>query len=310
MPVIHPHYPAASEVDEWCNDVAARARARLKSVHLGDGVADFRPCVRHTPGRYVTFECSDGRKFHGFWQTAPSGKGPVLLHVPGYGAEMSAHPELVSRGWNVLHINPPGYATPGGFDESKRPGGTWPVLPDTVSSLGRKGYADWLADAAAATFWALEQDCVEADRFAFFGTSQGGGTALLLASIFSPMGVRCVAADVPFLTNFALMYGKPARGAYEVAFAPLAKIEKERPGDVPAAWRAIGFIDTMSHAHRLGMPVLLTAAAEDATCPPPTIRSLFDTLPGTRSYTEIAKQGHAYTMHFLHLAEAWFRLFV
>jgi len=310
MSQIHPDYPTAAEVDAWCDDILARAADRKLKAQLGESAADYRPGIRHTHGVYVTFECAGGHTFYGYWQRTPNGRGPVLLHVPGYGAEMSAHPELVSAGYNVLHINPQGYATPDGFDESKRPNGTWPVLPDTVTSLGEKGYVDWLADAAAAALWALQQDGVDADRYAFFGTSQGGGTCVLLASIFAGRGVRCVAADVPFLTNYPLVRDLTQQGAYELTFAPLDAIAKERPDDVARAWRALGFVDTMNHVHRLTMPVLLLAGLEDGTCPPATIRSLFDALPGTRSYTEIAGQGHGYTTHFLHLAAAWFRLFV
>jgi pimeloyl-ACP methyl ester carboxylesterase len=223
---------------------------------------------------------------------------------------MSAHPELVADGYNVLHVNPLGYATPRGPDESKRPDGEWPVLSDTVSSLGAAGYVDWLAQAAAATLWALEHDAVAPDRFAFFGTSQGGGTALMLASIFRDLGVRAAAADVAFLTNMAMVYEGEPGPAYSLGLNRIDEMARERPDDVPAAWRAVGFIDTLSHVHRLTMPVLLTAGTEDGSCPAPTIRSLFEKLPGTRSYTELAGQGHGYTTPFLHLARAWFRLYV
>jgi len=310
MSALHPDYPTSKEVDDWCEGVLARARALNVRTQMGEAPYDFQPRVRHTGGAYVTFECVGGRKFYGFYQQSPSGRGPLLLHVPGYGAEMSAHPELVTQGYNVLHINPLGYATPGGFDELKRVGGTWPVLPDTVASLGERGYVDWLADASAAALWALEQGGVERNRYAFFGTSQGGGTALLLASIFSARGVRCVAADEPFLVNFPLLYAQKEPGAYEIVFGPLKRIVEERPNDLSRVWKAVGYIDTMSHVHRFKMPVLLTAGQQDATCPPVSIKSLFDALPGTRSYSEIAGLAHGYTTPFLHLIMAWFRLFV
>jgi cephalosporin-C deacetylase-like acetyl esterase len=223
---------------------------------------------------------------------------------------MSAHPELVADGFNVLHINPQGYATPKGPDESRRPAGTWPVLADTVLSLGRRGYADWLAQAAAAALWALGLDEVESARFGFFGTSQGGGTALLLSSIFRDRAVRAVAADVPFMCDFPLVHASKEPGAYGLAFGPLSQLERERPADLPAAWKALGTIDTTSHAHRLTIPVLLTAGQQDGACPPPSIRSLFDKLPATRCLCELAGQGHAYTTPFVHLARAWFRLYV
>jgi len=234
----------------------------------------------------------------------------VLLHLPGYGAEMSAHPELVADGYNVLHINPLGYATPHGPDQSKKRQDTWPVLPDTVRSMGKEGYVDWLTEAAAATLWALGQERVDDGRFAFFGTSQGGGTALLMGSIFRDRGVRAVAADVPFLTDFAWVHGNRSGGAYNLIAPPLEALAQEGADRLAAGWKALGLVDTLSHAHRLTMPVLLTAGGDDVTCPPATIRALFDRLPGTRSYTELAGQGHAYTMPFLNLTRAWMRLHV
>ena len=33
--------------------------------------------------------------------------------------------------------------------------------------------------------------------------------------------------------------------------------------DLPKAWNALGYVDTISHAHRLQIPVLLTSGSED-----------------------------------------------
>jgi len=304
-------YPTSEQVDRWCEDILARAgAAQVHGELLDTEPYAFRLGVRHTGGRYVAFESADTGRFYGFWQPCPAGPAPLLLHVPGYGAEMSAHPELVAAGYNVLHINPLGYGTPEGPDESRRPGGTWPVLADTVRTLGERGYVDWLSQAAAATLWALGREEVQPERFAFFGTSQGGGASLLMASIFRSRGVRAAAADVPFLTDFRAARRLSAPGAYSIAFQALDELVRSRPDAEAAAWRALGFIDTLSHAHRLTMPVLLVAGAEDRTCTPASIRTLFGALPGTRSYTELAGQGHAYTTPFLHLARAWFGLYV
>jgi len=304
MAPIHPDYPTPDEVDAWCEALITRAQARQVTARfVEDPIYDFRLGVRHTGGCYVVFESPDAEPFYGFWQPAPAGRGPLLFHLPGYGAEISAHPELVSQGYSVLHINPLGYATPAGPDAAKQVNGAWPVLPDTASSMGRAGYVDWLADAIAAVHWARQEQARDADRYGFFGTSQGGGTALLLASILSRQGVGCVAADLPFLVNFPLA-SERVGWVREITLS----LMKGSPDSRRAAWKALGYVDVLCHAHRLGMPVLLTAGSQDETCPPETISGLFDRLPGTRSYTEIAGQGHAYTKAFLHLAQAWFRL--
>jgi cephalosporin-C deacetylase-like acetyl esterase len=137
-----------------------------------------------------------------------------------------------------------------------------------------------------------------------------GGTSLVLSSVMRGRGVKAVAADLPFLTHFPMMSAMKYTDAYSLAFTRLEQLQKEDPGKLPQAWHALGYIDTVSHAHRLTMPVLLTAGGADAVCPPCTIKALFELLPSTRSYTELADQGHAYTVPFLPLARAWFGLHV
>jgi len=79
--------------------------------------------------------------------------------------------------------------------------------------------------------------------------------------------------------------------------------------DPGAGWRALGFINTLSHASRLTLPVLLTVGADDLVTPPDTIESLFERLPGTRSFTRLHGTGHDCTPAYMHLAAAWFRLY-
>ena len=102
------------------------------------------------------------------------------MHLPGYGHEMSAHPELVAMGYNVLHVSPLGYASPSGPQLGRMRDGIWPVLPETVDSGGEGGYAEWFVDCLVAVGWALGRAEVAAGRLSLFGTSQGGGAALLL----------------------------------------------------------------------------------------------------------------------------------
>lgn len=296
-------YPSHAEVDEWIDALWASAEASSCEVQRLDEQGYTHSFgVRHMPDhRYVEF-CADGTDpFYGYWQPAPGGPSPLLVHVPGYGAEMSMHPDLVAEGYNVLHISPLGYSTPTGSDESKMRDGRWPVLPDTLLTGAEGGYREWLKQCLLAVRWAASQPEVIENRVSFFGTSQGGGGALLLGSLFRDRGCRCVAADVAFLTGFPLGKGK---GAYAETVEGMAGMT-----DLKAGWRTLGFIDTFSHARRLTCPVLLTAAGDDETCPPETIAALFERLPSTRSYTYLAGVGHRYTVEFIPLARAWFRLY-
>jgi cephalosporin-C deacetylase-like acetyl esterase len=305
-------YPTPSQVDAWCARVLASADAiSIKVTPLPICPYDFRMGVWQcgADSRYLAFSSRKTGTFHGYWQTVPSGgPAPTLIHLPGYGAEMSAHPELVAAGYNVLHVNPLGYATPSGPDDSRRGSdGNWPVLPDTAISGGKRGYTEWLRDAVIAANWLRAQPQVQPERLGVFGTSQGGGGALLLGSLLRERGCRAVAADQPFLTGFGLMAAHAHPGAYGIVLPALATLG-EKP--YAAAWRALGLIDTLSHAHRLTFPTLLTSGALDDVCPAATIEALFALLPDSRSYTQIAGQAHGYNQYFVQLARAWFGSFV
>lgn len=312
--MLHPEYPTASEVDRFCSELVERAEQIKPTVQLLDPWRGTT-AVRNAPdARYVRIERPGCEPYYAIWQPVLSGgPAPLLVHVPGYGAEMSVHPHLVAAGFNILHVSPQAYCTPDGFNESKRSEQkTWPVLPDTITSCGERGYRDWLTDVLVAVAWGQQQPHVQPQRLAFFGTSQGGGTALLLASLMRDRGVKAVCADEPYLTGFFMMLGNTVPGAYALPLNALASVARESPQRLRQAWRALGYYDTLSHAHRLTMPTLLTAGGKDISCPLHTIRALFDRLPAqtTRNLTVFADAPHGYMPGFGELVRAWCTLYL
>ncbi len=190
--------------------------------------------------------------------------------------------------------------SPSGRNEERcGPNRTWPVLPDTIRTDARGGYKTFLAQGAMAVRWALSRPECLPDRVSFFGTSQGGGGSLLLGSVFAGRGCRCVAADEPFLTNYPQA---GFRGAYNIIEDAFREAGEAR------AWRALGFADSLSHAHRLTMPVMLTSGTVDDVCPPDTIEPLFAKLTGTKCYMSTLGMGHGHNREFTRMAAAWLDL--
>jgi cephalosporin-C deacetylase-like acetyl esterase len=302
------YWPEPAEVDAWCESLVDRVAAEPVDAVWMKETVQTGPASRHFGPCWVQLQRGP-RRFYAIWQPAATrGPGPLLIHLPGYGAEASVHPELVADGFNVLHVNPCGYHGPSGPDATKMRGGKqWPVLPDTATSKGRIGYVDWLGDALAAVGWARGLESVQANRVATFGTSQGGGGALLMASLLAG-DCRAVCADVPFVTAFPVALEQlDDPGVYGMIWS---RWHDTRGDEQVATRRAVCMIDTCAHVHRLKMPVLLTLGQRDKACPAPTIRTLFGRLGATRSLTEIADQGHAHTVEFLALARAWMALHV
>ena len=298
------YYPSVADIDGWIKEMWDETQIGGSTAKILDKNGfDAHLANNHNANyfRYVEFSRDGKRPFYGYWQPAMSTPAPLIIHVPGYGAEISFHPEFVAAGNNVLHICPQGYVTPDGPDVSLQVDNFWPVLPNTVKGKEDSGYRAWLLDCMAAITWCIGLPQVLEDRISFIGTSQGGGGSLLLASIYKEKGARCVCADVPFLTNFPLA---DFRGGYM-----MAKEAFDHAPDEQAAWRNVGYIDTLSHAHRLTMPVMLTSGEKDDTCPPDTIESLFDKLTGTKSYTQVKGMGHCYSREMMQLSLSWFRMF-
>ena len=302
-------YPTETEVDQWLDDIWTDAGQSSDSSmgidFLGNGFEDSL-CVGHIKDmKLIKFSPKGRSPFYAYWQPTPYGPAPLLVHTPGYGAEVCIHPDLVMLGYNVLHINPLGYMTPLGRDETKMLQGKYfRVLPDTVISRAQTGYKQWFSDCILAIQWAQAQKNVLPDRVSFFGSSQGGFGSLMLGSLFRGRGVRCIAADVPFGVDFILARKLGTSAGYAMAFDALKEIKNQADG-----WYAIGIMDIQSHTRRLDLPVMLTAGGTDDLCPPQTIKSLFDNLPSTKLYYYMERQGHDYTNQFITLVSSWFRLY-
>ena len=112
-----------------------------------------------------------------------------------------------------------------------------------------------------------------------------------------------MAADEPFLTNYPVA---GYRGAYHILQAAVE--EMEAAGTLAEGWHGLGLADTMSHAHRLTMPVMLTSGTVDVVCPPDSIEPVFELLTGTKCYMSTLNMPHGHNREFTVMAAAWLRM--
>jgi cephalosporin-C deacetylase-like acetyl esterase len=300
------YYPSRSEVDAWAEEIwHAAAGAPVAAEVLDEAGLGmnpwFYPGSQLWKSRFVRLAPAGEEPFYVYWQPVAIGPAPLCAHLPGSGCEMTSRPAVVSEGFNVLEISPLGLGGPYGVDAARACGPESAMFPLSILSQGRDGYFHWLRQSAMAVRWAWGQPEVLPGRVSFFGASQGGGGSLLLGSVFLNRGVRCIVAEQPFLTDFR---GGTDREAGRAAFEKV----RERHGE-SAAWRGLGLIDTLSHAHRLTVPVLLGAGTADAAVPCRTAEALFGLLPSTRAYCLLDGRGHTYSPEFQQLAIAWFRAY-
>lgn len=295
-------YPSVEQLERWADEIWSEAKSRklevkiLNDRHFSQTLGEFN--LRHVT--YVEFRPEGMAPFYAYWQKTLGTPAPLLVHTPGYNAEISMFADMLIQGFNVIHINPLGYITPYGPDLSKKKNGAWPVLDDTINTLGASGYRQWFINAVMAAVWAMERAESLPGRVSFFGTSQGGMGSLVLGSLFRGRGARCVAADLPYLVNLPLA---KSLGSYNIDGMIKDGVDRD------SAWRAALHCDPLAHAERLDLPVLLTAGEADTLCRPETIESLYLRLKNSRCIMHIKDEPHRYTNEFLYMASAWFRMY-
>lgn len=91
--------------------------------------------------------------------------------------------------------------------------------------------------------------------------------------------------------------------AYGLLQDPFTRVE------APQFWNRLGYADTLSHAHRLAVPVMLTAGGADDTCPAGTVEALFQKLRCTKQLTWLQEGVHTHSRQSMVLFAAWMQLY-
>lgn len=221
----------------------------------------------------------------------------LLVSLPGYQSEWNDISPYLQEGYSVLQLCPLGYNTPYGFDESKKVRGAWPVLHDTVLDPRKIiGYRQWFLECVLAIKALRKYN----QKLVFLGTSQGGGTALVLSSIFRNDTLAC-AAEMPFLIGFSGMN-------YDLVRAFVAQPNIEIYDFI--AREKLYVVDPLTHCHRLSAPTLLIAGEKDTECPKEDIELLFQKLNCSKKhYIELRGKKHGYTKEFEKIAKDWIKSF-
>ena len=277
-------------VDDW-------VEALLNEVETIQAQTEFCDIASQDEMKWVKFDYHNTNyhnRFYGRYKFERGGS-VLLVSLPGYQSQWNDISSYCQEGYSVLQLCPLGYNTPYGFDESKKVRGAWPVLHDTVLDPRKIiGYRQWFLECVLA-IKALRKPN---QKLVFLGTSQGGGAALVLSSIFQNDTLVC-AAEMPFLIGFS------ARN-YDFVRSFVARSNIEVYDFI--AREKLYVVDPLNHSHRLSVPTLLIAGEKDNECPKEDIQLLFQKLNCIKKYVELEGQSHGYTKVFEEFALKWIRL--
>jgi len=280
-------YITENTVDNWVESILSNAeKCVLKADAFESNSADLKWIK-------FTYECGE---FYGRYRDKKGSKY-LMVSLPGYNSDWNDMSAYLEGEYDILQLSPLGYNTPHGFDNKKRVNGAWPVLYDTVSKIApNEGYNKWFFEVVAAVKLMRKPE----QKLLFVGTSQGGGAALILTSIFNDCTMAC-SSEMPFLIGFSDKNYKKVRDFVGSQIGYTGEMiydfwAKER----------LYRIDPLRHIHRISCNTFLLSGEFDDQCPKEDIECLYDKLRCKKNYIMLEKTGHGYTKAFEKEAKLWF----
>lgn len=147
-------------------------------------------------------------------------------------------------------------------------------------------YRRFFTDAVLAVDAARQAPGVDASRVAVAGISQGGGTALVVASLRDD--IDAVVANVPAFGRFPLAVSLAEEGPYW-ELANFLGIQRAMTGQ---AFKTLEFFDTANLMENAKAPALISIGARDVLVPPQSIREAIEFYGGPIDVVEYPFNGH------------------
>jgi cephalosporin-C deacetylase len=290
-------HPATHQVSEFWR----ATRERLSNEPM-DAVVE--PSADALPFRKfrVTLRGLDGVRFRAYLAVPvrgelPAQRLPAIITAPGYGgSQQGVMLDECQRGYVILQIFPRSQG------ESEQ---LWKIdgpekLTWGISRPQGYYYEGAYADMFRGIDFLASRPEVDPKRIAIMGTSQGGGIALAVAAL-DPR-VRAVAAHVPCLCAM--------RDAAAIPGSLINTLLNKANANRADAWNTLDYFDPLRLAPNLRAPLLVSAGGKDTTCPPGTIRSVFDAVAAIKTLAWYPELPHTSSQSFYALSWTWMAMYL
>jgi cephalosporin-C deacetylase len=290
--------PAAAQ------DIAAFWRntlSRLASEPLEATVEDTREPLPYKKYR-IEYRSLGGIRVRA-WLAVPVRGGerartlPAVITAPGYGgSQQGVMLDECQRGYAILQVYPRSQGPSADLWKVDGPEKlTWNLQqPDGAYYQGA------YADVIRGVDYLVSRADIDKDRIAIAGTSQGGGIALVVASL-DPR-IQAVVAHVPFLCDMRRASRLP--GSLVKKLLDTAGMNDEQH------LRVLDYFDPLQLVPALKASALVSSGGRDEVCPAETIRSVFDRIPGVKSLFHDPELTHTSSERFYKLMWGWLDSFV
>ncbi|MBO9605082.1 MAG: alpha/beta fold hydrolase [Paenibacillaceae bacterium] len=148
-------------------------------------------------------------------------------------------------------------------------------------------------DCVRAVDWAAEQPEVDPSRIAVVGGSQGGGLSLITAAL-SDKPVAAI-ATVPNMCHmdFGIMNSTGS-------LSELAGFVSRFPDKLGDVLRTLSYFDNMNLAHRITIPIFVSACLKDTVCQPEMVCAAFNRIASSEKRLDLYPFDGHYVSPFHH----------
>ena len=271
-----------------------RTLARARSAPLDTQIARVEESLPYHKFR-LSYRSLDNVPVRAYlslpWEAASEAaqpkRWPAVVTCPGYsGVGWLTQPADCQRGYAVLQVSPRG------MGESAE---LWRVPDHCVSAWVNYGpekpegfyYQGAYMDIVRGIDYLLTRPDIDPDRIGLASASGGGLIVLGVGSL--DRRVKAVVAEQPFLCDFVR---NPA----------LANSKEMKD---PVFLRTWSYFEPVNLVPQMTAPTLLLAGGRDKTCPPETIRAVFDRLTCIKTLFENPAQPHGTSSDWYAMAWEW-----
>ncbi len=283
-----------------------RVKRELASVPIEAAMELIEPGLDRLVNTWrVTLTGLDGVRFRAFLSIPDLGPDagplPAVVYTPGYGGNTpysTMSGLCYDKGIALLCVYPRGQG------ESARywqlPDGLTKLttgLDDPMEQYYRAGYADCIRGID----FLCSHDEINADRIGVVGLSQGGGLTLATAALDDR--VRVAVAHEPFLCNYRVAVQTATTGPY----LELIDYFASNPSLRDPALETLDWFDPLNLAPMIQCPTFVSIGLADTTCPPETIRPMYDRIETLKGVVEMPDAGHGWYYVYRDIDDMWLK---
>lgn len=229
---------------------------------------------------------------------------PAVLYTPGYGGD-TPHTAMQGLCYDgricLLTVYPRGQGESAQYWQV--PEGLTKLtmgLDDPMKQYYRAGYADCLR----AIDCLCSRSEIDSERIGVVGLSQGGGLTLATAALDDR--VRVAVAHEPFLCNYRVAVETATTGPY----LELMDYFRQHPEQRQQGLDTLGWFDPLNLAPMIDCPTFITIGLSDTTCPPETIRPVYERIETLKGVVEIPGAGHGWYHIYREIDRMWLGRFL